>query len=231
MRSRFPSSADRRAALSLVDVLAVIAAVVLLVFVWQAYFVRMPPRHRSRIGDCMQNLSTIGKAIYVYAENNGEFYPCLPGRSASDSLALLYPDYLPLTVFFKCPSTQDAPKLSRIEDRDRKVIDRWFGAKPEWPSYGYDPEVSFRTATALQPILADMDGSYVANPGASTANHTGGQNVLFYDTHVDWNSTNTWNNHDIPDNIFTRDHDATDADVATRKDARAAADTDTYIRR
>jgi prepilin-type processing-associated H-X9-DG protein len=205
-----------RKAMTLIDVLAVIAAVLLLVFIWQAGYVRTGPGH-THVSLCMGNLGQIGKAVYLYAESNGEFYPAFTGRSASDSLALLYPDYVDSTKMFKCPSTKDAPKLAIIKGRDRKVIDRRFKPAPQWSSYGYDAEISFRTATALQPIAADMDGSSVASPGAHTANHGNGQNILFYDTHVGWKSVNTWNNGGVDDNIFTPD--------------LVGEDTDTFIRR
>lgn len=220
-----------RGAVTLIDVLVMIAATLIIIAILQPFLGRRQYWRPIPLADCKANLSQVGKAIYQYAEANGEFYPCFVGRSASDSLALLYPDYALTADIFGCPKTADKPRLTIAKGRDRKIIDRRFGSKPEWSSYGYDAEISFRTATALQPIAADMDGSSVATPGSPTANHQEGQNVLFYDTHVNWNATNVWNNRDVIDNIFTKDHSDADADIALRERARDVADTDTYVRR
>ena len=204
-------------AVTLIDVLVMIAAALVIIAILQPLLGRRQYWRPIPLADCKANLSQVGKAIYQYSEANGEFHPCLVGRSASDSLSLLYPDYTLTADIFRCPKTADKPRLTIAKGPDRRIIDRRFGSKPEWSSYGYDAEISFRTATPLQPIAADMDGSSVATPGSHTANHQEGQNVLYYDTHVSWNSTNVWNNRDVIDNIFTPD--------------LGGGDTDTFIRR
>lgn len=174
-------------------------------------------RHVHGMQPCTANLSQIGKAVYLYAENNGGYCPFLADRAATDSLALIYPDYLTTPSVFRCPQSKDQPSLGIRVDSELKVINRRFGRKPAWSSYGYDPEMDPRAASSLQPIIADMDGSSVASPASSTANHDGGQNVLYFDTHVGWKTTNVWDNHGIADNIFTPD--------------LGGGDTDTFIRR
>jgi len=203
-------------------------------------------RERARIANCKANLSQIGKAVYLYSEQNGEFYPyyessytdsaLLPDElPATDALALLYPDLIPTIATFKCPSTTDNPEIT-VTKAANLIVRRKFGDdRPTWSSFGYDDKISFRTATALQPIAADMDGSSVADPTSDFSNHKGGQNILFYDTHVDWKATNTWNNRDVADNIFTRDNPldpGSYSDTAKYRRAQSdRADTDTFIRR
>lgn len=204
-----------RRAVTLMEVVVVVAALaVLLAFLLPSLQGTYRPAKRAT---CKSHLSDIGKGTYFYSLGNGGFYPFAAHRPASNSLALLYPDYVPEMEPFTCPSTQDSPKLNIVRGPGARIVDRWFDPKPAWSSYGYDSEVSPRTASALQPIAADMDGSSVAMPGSPTANHQDGQNVLFYDTHVDWKSPNTWSNAGVDDNMFTAEF--------------GGGDTDTFIRR
>ena len=224
-------------AFTLIEMLVVIAIIGILAGMLLPALQRA--REQARRANCKANLSQIGKAIYMYAEMNGEFYPYYQmddgttapnDRAASDALGLLYPDLVNTPPVFKCPSTTDNPEIT-VTKLPSGVIDRrQFGAdRPTWTSYGYDDKISFRTATALQPIAADMDGSSVADPTSDFSNHKEGQNILFYDTHVDWKSTNTWNNRDVADNIFSTDiYDTTTDPKLTNSDK---ADRDTYIRR
>jgi hypothetical protein len=64
----------------------------------------------------------------------------------------------------------------------------------------------------MKPIAADMDGTSVTNPESPTANHRGGQNVLFFDFHVAWKSVNTWDNAGKADNYYDDDHHNHDND-------------------
>ena len=97
-------------------------------------------------------------------------------------------------------------------------------------SYGYDQSIQFGSANVDQPICADMDGSSVTNPTSHTANHKGGQIVLFVDGHVDWTNVNTWDNDGEADNMFTDDISSSDTDTdAWVKDH--GSDADTYVRR
>jgi prepilin-type processing-associated H-X9-DG protein len=129
--------------------------------------------------------------------------------SANASLALLYPDYVDTPRLFKCPSTTDVPTFV-VGDGIRS-----FMAKPNGSSYGYDPETSFALCGVSDPVVADMDGSL-----SPTANHRGGQNVLYFDGHAEWSETVCANKANPLDNIYRDD-----------SSAKISADTDAYIRR
>jgi len=174
-------------------------------------------REEARKKDCMNNLHNIGTSMITYSLSNHESYPYYNSNNATDSLALLYPNYLPTIPIFRCKSTSDQPKITVEKYDDGSIKSRRFGTTaPEWSSYGYDHRIGFRNVDPMTPIAADMDGSSVTKPQSATANHLGGQNVLFYDGHVDWRSVNTWGNplldNDVSDNFFDDEHGGGDSD-------------------
>ena len=221
-------------------------------------------RERARRADCKNNIYNIGKSMYMYSEVNGEYYPYAgffpydynpdikEGRSnGSDSLALLYPDYIPAFDPFRCKSTDDKPQIWITKwtaaDCNNDNTDKRIGTvkwktfydpnsgdaslrmlnRGTWSSFGYDERVGFRNTHPNTPVLADMDGSSVADETSATSNHKEGQNILYYDTHVDWKTTNTWGNPrfpDTPDNFFE------EGDVKINNVA-VVGDTDACIRR
>jgi len=193
-------------------------------------------RERAKQAACKNNLYNIGKACYLYMEHD-EFYPYFnsgyPATSqsahATDSLGLLYPDLIPTIPTFRCLSTTDRPEITVTYDDGSgggvkgAVLSKTFwnpGATPPQTeptpatrsSFGYDSEIGIRNVDPMTPVAADMDGSNVANPQSTTSNHRGGQNVLFYDTHVEWKSVNTWKNGDKDDNYYIQDISGSDTD-------------------
>lgn len=153
------------------------------------------------------------------------------------SLALIYPRYIEGALeIFRCPSTEDTP---RIEGTILGVRPGSFGQASghdgtneedgihrTQSSYGFDDRVSFRNATVKTAILADMDGSSILNPQSTIANHDGGQNVLYFDSHVEWVNSNYASQ--VPeDNIFTRESNwSVDTDTVIRRHQAPPEDTD-----
>jgi len=200
-------------------------------------------RERARQAACKNNLYNIGKACYLYAEQNAEFYPYFNSSypdttnaaHATDSLGLLYPDLIATIPSFRCLSTSDRPEITVTLDEGGGLGVKgavrsktfWNPAatptpqteptRPTWTSFGYDSEIGFRNVDPMCPVAADMDGSSVANPQSTTSNHRGGQNVLFYDTHVDWKSVNTWKNVAQDDNYYIEDLSGGDSDSYIRR--------------
>ena len=133
------------------------------------------------------------------------------------SLALLYPTFVEGAIeIFRCLSTEDTPELYGHqygvrpgkfgEASDHDGLTEQEGIHRSQMSYGYDDTVSFRLATLKTAIMADMDGTSILNPQSITANHQGGQNVLYYDTSVRWVTSN-YASQDQTDHIYERNSD------------------------
>ena len=205
---------------TLIEMLVVIAIISLLAGMLLPALARA--REEARRTDCRSNLSNIGKAIFMYRDSYGEFLPAYDSDDPNDAhptdaLSLLYPTYLETVQIFRCRSTRDNPKIyNKREVTPGGIIffsEIGFGASsPHWTSYGYDEKIPF-DGSIERPIVADMDGSSVVNPRSGTANHKGGQNVLYLGGQVKWTNLNTWENNDIADNFYTDDLGNTDTDA------------------
>jgi len=208
-------------------------------------------RERGRQTSCKNNLHQIGTALYLYTDMNGGFYPYHApkdeasepgGHRSTDSLALIYPDLIATPETFRCLSTDDNPQIvvweDQFSDDTPYTRSKRFGEgtgtsfdrkKSYQSSYGYDDRLGYRNVHPLTPVAADMDGTSVVDPDSATANHKGGQNLLYYDTHVDWKSVNTWKNpikrngKEEADNYYDNEFDGGDTD------SWISRDDDTYM--
>ncbi len=198
-------------------------------------------RERGRQTACKNNLHQIGLAIMLYAEETGGFYPYHGpldtdsepgGHRSTDSLALLYPKLIELEETFRCPSSNDQPRIVVWEDNYLDgtpfVRSKRFGTgigveftrgKAYQSSYGYDDRTGIKGISQKMPICADMDGSSVLDAKSPTANHDGEQNVLFYGLHVQWSNVNTWKTPDeSTDNYYDNELGAGDTDSWISRD-------------
>jgi len=157
---------------------------------------------------CKENLSQIGKAIYAYSLDNGEYCP-FDERGPLYSLALLYPKYLDDPKVFACPSARKRRwKRKLVVDFPQDTL--LAGALC---TYGYtwrvDPRASFIFA-----VMADMPSNHHdKNSGDIT-----GFNVLYADGGVRW-VQNPYCSRDPADNIFAPEPDGSpDTDAWIRQE-------------
>jgi prepilin-type processing-associated H-X9-DG protein len=127
----------------------------------------------------------------MYSNDYGEFYPTMgvdvPTVSATEgrnqrtlaSLSLLFPDYHSARKCFWCPSTDDDP--SGI------TVGRSF--TPSQCSFAYDSQKGVLTNPGV-PIMADKPARRNGWNRNSGNHHNLGQNVLYYDGHVEWRTNN-----------------------------------------
>lgn len=213
---------------TLIELLVVIGIIGLLMGMLLPALARA--REEARRTDCKNNLKNIGSAMFMYRDSYGEFFPAYDsdsstdgyeGNRPTDGMSLLYPTYIETTQTFRCKSTRDNPKIYNQKTVSAGGVIEYtqigFGASsPNHSSYGYDGLIAFDDSIE-RPIAADMDGTSVTDPRSATANHDGGQNVLYLGGHVKWTNLNTWDNNDVADNIFTNDLGNTDTDAYIRR--------------
>jgi prepilin-type N-terminal cleavage/methylation domain-containing protein/prepilin-type processing-associated H-X9-DG protein len=104
------------AGFTLIELLVVIAIIAILVGLLLPALSRA--REEARRTKCANNLEQIGRAIAAYYGNFNDYWPLydagygknFPNKyRATDSLTLLYPEFVTNTAVFGCPSTEDKP--------------------------------------------------------------------------------------------------------------------------
>lgn len=199
------------------EVWVIIAVVVVMAGMLLPALSRAPDGARRNA--CAANCKEVGKAIETYRQMTVEgYYPFAWGPDgdpnaacrADLSLGLLYPQYVPAPQVFRCPSTENTLVLEK-DDKGWLLRDS---------SYGYDCRIRPRGAGVV-PIFGDMDGDFRFGRDTSTANHQGGENILYADGHVAWREGNrngygSYVSDDPNDNVFAEDawHADTDAFLA-----------------
>ena len=221
---RIPSTFSAR------ELLAVAAVVLVMIGVLVPSL--HPPHRRSRRSLCAAGMGEIGSALQTFAVNHDNTLPhvhssCprwLPGNKphASNSAALfqlLKNDYLQNPVVFQCPARGGKSFSLRPEINDFP--------RPEHIQYSYNYSLAGHHLSILDPvvvkvadqlaILADQtplfrNGAYrpdQADNPISENHDQRGQNVLYVDGHVLWNTSPHAGVHG--DNIFfaagTSDYD------------------------
>ena len=213
------------AGISLLEVAAALVDILVLLLVIVCVLAKMARREEGGPPPCRKMLEQIGKACVAYSECYGGFWPAasaLDGSIHPDpsrSLLLLYPVYLSRLKVFRCPRTEDVPAAYAVSRNGRSWLEFGPCEKRESTSYGYDQYTVRRHLVPRSVMAADMDGSSVSDPESETANHEGGQNVLFFDGHLAWKSTNYASATPF-DNIYVREPDwGPDADTCIKRTA------------
>ena len=175
---------------------------------------------------------------------------CDPGTS----LGCLYPQYINTPRIFRCPSTEDQPSFvvntpygitTTVSSGNYvQAIPLFLWSQRNWTltsnlpvsiinatvrasSYGYDPRI-YQSAVSNLAILADWDGSWQNNHDTSDQNHDGGQNVLYVDGSVKWQTANYVSNDPI-DNIYVEGGVSNVVGAPNGGQVWWNADTDSYL--
>ena len=188
------SMGRQRKGFTLVAVVVLIALMALLGGLLLSALSRGHSREYGRIQLCKSNIKQLGLAMSLYSSDFGGVYPTC-GLSLTvgkdnlrglGSLCLLYPDYVNAKKIFRCASTKDDPCSAEVGLRIDPILGL-ITAQPAGCSYAYDsqkpPQADPGTA-----IAADRHDP--KNRLRNSPNHGNtGQNVLYYDGHVEWGPT------------------------------------------
>lgn len=185
-------------------------------------------RAEARQAVCKSCMKNFGLSSSMYANDYNEFYPThgldlTVGRDnlrGLGSLCLLYDEYITAKKIYKCPSTNDDPENPAIGLNIDPVLGL-ITATPAGCSYAYDTQKgrlsdpTMKTPPARIAVFADKPDPL--NRLRNSGNHRNtGQNVGYYDGHVEWQPT--------PNVGLSRDHIYTH-----RAGGRVLSYTDSYL--
>jgi len=179
-----------RRAFVLIELLMIIAVIGILASILLPALARA--RETARRSSCMVNLSQIGMAMRMYAEEHERMLPWSGGENRADALLYLYSNYLPEFTTFMCPSDPNAgdfeeaadaqgnllPISAKIEDmRSLRCSYDYFGA------YTRGPLTLPHPASPIPKVPVMWDIAFTED--VTSFNHIpGGANVLWLDGSV-----------------------------------------------
>jgi prepilin-type N-terminal cleavage/methylation domain-containing protein len=198
----FSKQARGRPAFTLVELLVVIGIIAVLVGILLPALGRA--QEMGRRTKCQSNLRQLGMAMVMYAdEHRGRLPNGNPPNTAYDYdainivLVALNDRFVKSPATFHCPSDQDPPP-DRIETADYSLpnsarVSYDFYSVTWMPEYG--PKIH-RINEA--PLAWDLNGGD-PKPANKDRNHgLQGGNVVFGDTHVEWQPQTAWDGDNWP---------------------------------
>ena len=159
-------------------------------------------RESARRTSCASQLSQLGTAFLMYAEENHGELPWSGGLNDAECLKRLYPEYMGDFRVFRCPSTQSASRppeggwpshpTGRCEDGSLRCSYDYMGAYTERP-------IVMPPAPRPIPKIPVMWDMCFEHYGVRGFNHVpGGGNVLWLDGSVSFLALEDWADENLP---------------------------------
>lgn len=168
-----------RNAFSLIELLVVVAVIVILAALLFPVFAKV--REKGRAAACMSNYHQIGLAIHMYATDYDDFTP--PNGGSFSGIVADCDPYTKNSAIFTCPDDYDRTKEARAGSYRMASLYQGLPLSCGWKD-PYTPTITAEPTTTTLAYEAEQD--YAQSPIVPTYRHSGGTQLMLFDSHVKW---------------------------------------------